>query len=118
MLGEIVEHGFEVKPDDAVKVGQTIGWVEGFKAMTDLYCVLDGVFAGGNPSLDKDTTLIDKQPYGDGWLYDVRGTPEPNSMSVEAYTQLLDATIDKDRDFVGANLVFALVLVARTACTR
>ena len=52
MLGEIVEHGFEVKPDDAVKVGQTIGWVEGFKAMTDLYCVLDGVFAGGNPLLD------------------------------------------------------------------
>jgi len=95
MLGEIVEHGFEVKPDDGVKVGQTIGWVEGFKAMTDLYCVLDGAFAGGNPSLDKDTTLIDKQPYGDGWLYEVRGAPEPNSMSVDAYTQLLDATIDK-----------------------
>src|SRR6476469_796007 len=44
MLGEIVEHGFEAKPGDAVKVGQTLGWVEGFKALSDVYCVIDGVF--------------------------------------------------------------------------
>src|SRR4051794_19211096 len=39
MLGELVEHGFEVKPGEAVEVGQTIGWVEAFKAVADLYCV-------------------------------------------------------------------------------
>jgi glycine cleavage system H protein len=95
MLGEIVEHGFEVKPGDAVKVGQTIGWLEGFKALTDLYCVADGTFAGGNPDLDADTTLLDKDPYYRGWLYQVRGTPEPNALPVEGYIHLLDATIDK-----------------------
>jgi glycine cleavage system H protein len=95
MLGEIVEHGFEVKPGDAVKVGQTIGWLEGFKALTDLYCVADGTFAGGNPDLDTDTTLLDKDPYYRGWLYQVRGTPEPNALPVEGYIHLLDATIDK-----------------------
>ena len=96
MLGEIVEHGFEAKVGEAVKVGQTIGWVEGFKALTDLYCVADGEFAGGNPLLDADTTLIDKKPYAEGWLYELRNaTPEPNSMPVEKYTELLDATIDK-----------------------
>src|SRR4051794_5073646 len=41
MLGDFVEHGFAVKPDDPVSLGQAIGWVEGFKALTDLYCVLD-----------------------------------------------------------------------------
>jgi glycine cleavage system H protein len=95
MLGEIVEHGFEIKPDQAIRVGQTIGWVEGFKALTDLYSVADGNFAGGNPEIERQPALIDKDPYGNGWLYLVRGTPEPNSMPVEGYIQLLDATIDK-----------------------
>lgn len=95
MLGEIVEHGFEVKPDQPVSVGQTIGWVEGFKALTDLYSVADGAFAGGNPAIEQEPSLIDKDPYGNGWLYLVRGTPDPNSVPVEGYIQLLDATIDK-----------------------
>ena len=95
MLGEIVEHGFEVKPDAPIRVGQTIGWVEGFKALTDLYSVADGTFAGGNAAIDSEPTLIDKDPYGAGWLYLVRGTPDANSVPVEGYIQLLDATIDK-----------------------
>ena len=95
MLGEIVEQGFEAKPGDAVKVGQTIGWVEGFKALTDLYCVADGVFEGGNTDLDAEPLLVDKDPYHRGWLYRVRGSPDPNSLTLEGYIGVLDATIDK-----------------------
>ena len=96
MLGEVVEHGFEVKPGATVKVGQTIGWVEGFKAMSDLYCVCDGSFSGGNPEIEADPTLTDSDPYGRGWLYAVRNaTPEPNGMPVRKYMELLDMTIDK-----------------------
>jgi len=48
-------------------VGQTVGWVEGFKALTDLYSVADGTFfAGGNPEIEADPTRIDKDPYGQG----------------------------------------------------
>ena len=86
---------FEVKLGEAITVGQTIGWVEGFKALTDLYSVADGSFAGGNVDVEKDSTLIDKDPYGKGWLYRVRGTPDTNSVAVEGYIQILDATIDK-----------------------
>ena len=95
MLGEIVEHGFESKPGEAIKVGQTIGWVEGFKALSDVYGVVDGTFAGGNPELDADPSRIDKDPYQAGWLYLARGTPEPNSLDVAGYISVLDATIDK-----------------------
>ena len=94
MLGDLVEHGFQVKPGDAVAVGQAIGWVEGFKALTDIYCVIDGEFVGPNPALEKDVTLTDGDPYGEGWLYAARGRPEPNSVDVHGYTQLLDLTID------------------------
>ena len=95
MLGEVVEQGFEVKPEQGVKVGQTIGWVEGFKAISDLYCVADGAFVSGNADLDADPTLVDRDPYYKGWLYLVRGHPDPNALAVDGYIQVLDATIDK-----------------------
>ena len=95
MLGEIVEHGFEAKPGAAIAVGQTIGWVEGFKALSDVYGVVDGTFEGGNPDLDADASRIDKDPYYAGWLYLARGAPEPNGVDVDGYISILDATIDK-----------------------
>lgn len=95
MLGEIVEHGYEAKIGDAVKIGQTIGWLEGFKAISDLYCVVAGEFAGGNPDLDQEPALIDKDPYHKGWLYLARGTPDVNATPPDAYIRVLDAEIDK-----------------------
>ena len=104
MLGDFVEHGFQVKAGDAVTVGQTIGWVEGFKALTDLYCVVDGTFAGGNEMLERDATLADSQPYGDGWLYAARGTPDAGATDVHGYVALLDLTIDKMRAKAGESV--------------
>lgn len=95
MLGEIVEHGFEAKVGGPIAVGQTVGWVEGFKALSDVYGVVDGTFAGGNPELDADPSRIDKDPYQAGWLYLARGAPEANSLDVDGYIAVLDATIDK-----------------------
>jgi glycine cleavage system H protein len=101
MLGDFVEHGFEPREGDPVTVGQTIGWVEGFKALTDLYCVADGAFVGGNPALEKDVTLADSDPYGQGWLYAVRGTPDPGATDVHGYAAMLDLTIDKMQSKAG-----------------
>lgn len=95
MLGDFVEQGFEVKAGDPVAVGQTIGWIEGFKAVTDLYCIIEGEFLGGNPALNEDITLADTDPYGQGWLYGVRGKPAANSLDVQGYVEMLDLTIDK-----------------------
>jgi glycine cleavage system H protein len=95
MLGDLVEHGFEAKTGDTVRVGQVIGWVEGFKALTDLYCIMNGEFVGGNPALEQDSTLAESDPFGAGWLYAVRGTPDPAATDVQGYTAILDLTIDK-----------------------
>ena len=101
MLGDLVEHGFSVKPGENVSIGQTIGWIEGFKALTDLYCVADGEFIGGNPELEKDVTLTDSDPYGRGWLYAVRGTMDPSATDVHGYAAMLDLTIDKMKEKAG-----------------
>ena len=95
MVGEMVDHGFEVEPGAAVQPGRIVGWIEGFKAISDLFCIADGEFAGGNPALKEQITLVNEDPYGDGWLYLVKGKPDAQCLEVHAYRDLLDATIDR-----------------------
>jgi len=95
MLGEMVDHQFEKQVGDAVKPGEILGSVEGFKAISDVYCIAEGKFAGGNPVLREKIELIGEDPFGEGWLYAVEGAPDARCMEVESYRQLLDTTIDR-----------------------
>ena len=95
MLGEMVDHGFELEPGTKVECGQIIGWVEGFKAISDLFCVAEGKFAGRNPALQENISLITKSPYNTGWLYEIDGKPDRKCLDVHAYRDLLDKTIDR-----------------------
>ena len=95
MLGEIVEHEFQVEIGAPVESGQIIGWIEGFKAISDIYSIAEGKFAGGNPVLTEKIELLGKEPYGAGWLYAIEGKPDSRCTDVHGYVGLLDATIDK-----------------------
>jgi glycine cleavage system H protein len=95
MLGEIVEHQFQVEIGGPVGSGQIIGWIEGFKAISDIYCIAEGKFAGGNPALSVNIELLSKEPYGAGWFYTIEGKPDARCVDVHGYIALLDATIDK-----------------------
>jgi len=96
-LGEMVDHGFEVKAGTLVAIGQIIGWVEGFKTISDTYSMVQGEFLGGNPALQEAISRLNQDPYGVGWLYEVKGEPDPQSLEVHAYRDLLDKTIDRLR---------------------
>lgn len=95
MLGEIVDHQWEKTPGDPVRSGEIIGSIEGFKAISDVYCVATGTFAGGNPVLGERIELVGTDPYGTGWLYIVDGAPDTNCLDVHGYRALLDTTIDR-----------------------
>jgi glycine cleavage system H protein len=95
MLGDIVEYQLEVQSGSRVDVGQKIGWIEGFKAVSDIYSVAEGRFSGENPALHEDITLLESDPYQRGWLYVVSGRPEANGVDANGYAIILDATIDK-----------------------
>ena len=95
MLGEIVEHEFQVEIGASVASGQIIGWIEGFKAISDIYCIAEGKFAGGNPALTEQIELLCKEPYNAGWLYAIEGKPDSRCTDVHGYVGFLDATIDK-----------------------
>ena len=95
MLGELVDCEWQVPQGGAVEPGQVVGWVEGFKAASDVYCVMKGAFESGNPVLKEDACIVRTDPYEVGWLYSVRGEPEPESMDVHGYIERLDATIKR-----------------------
>lgn len=95
MLGDLVDQGFEVPEGAAIQPGKILGWIEGFKAISDIYGVIDGVFLGGNPALKGKLEQINDEPYGAGWLYRASGQPDRNCMPASDYVHLLNATIDR-----------------------
>jgi glycine cleavage system H protein len=95
MLGELVELVLEPQPGTRVAGGDRLGTVEGFKAVSDLYCVVDGTLEGANPGLSAEACLTHSDPYGAGWLYAVRGTPAAGHLDVAGYIDLLTTTIDR-----------------------
>ncbi len=95
MLGELVDCEWQMKLGDAVEPGKNVGWVEGFKAASDVYCVMNGSFVGGNPYLKEDACVVRTDPYEVGWLYSVQGQPEADSLDVHGYIEYLSTIIQR-----------------------
>ena len=98
MLGELVEMVLDVKPGQQIGGGDRLGTVEGFKAVSDLFCVVDGTFEAANPALTAEACLTHSDPYAAGWLYAVRGTPAPGHLDVHGYIELLTDTVNRLQD--------------------
>ncbi|MCC6233487.1 MAG: glycine cleavage system protein H [Verrucomicrobiales bacterium] len=94
MLGELVEVRYELSPGAPVALGEIVGNIEGFKALSDLYCVVDGTFEGPNPALGEGLEPITRDVHRT-WLYQVRGSPDPKTLDVHAYAGVLSVTIDR-----------------------
>lgn len=95
MLGELVDSDWKPKEGEPVEPGQTIGSVEGFKAASDVYCVMKGSFVEGNPYLKEDACIVRSDPYEVGWLYSVKGEPEDEHLDVHGYIAHLSAIIQR-----------------------
>jgi glycine cleavage system H protein len=95
MLGELVEASFAVPIDGPIAAGDEIGQVEGFKAASSVFSVIDGTFQGMNPALQIDACIVKSDPYIDGWLYETAGTPEAGDLSGEEYVTLMEETITR-----------------------
>jgi glycine cleavage system H protein len=95
MLGDIVEFQFGVALGERIEVGEEIGSIEGLKAVTSLFSVGAGAFLGEGAPLRADVTLVESDPYGEGWLYRLEGRPAADTVDVHGYVAILDATIDK-----------------------
>jgi glycine cleavage system H protein len=95
MLGELVDVQFDTAVGGRVQPGMVLGAIEGFKALSDIYCVGEGTFEGGNPSLKDGLEGLARDPYVSGWLYEFSGTPDGRCLKLDGYRDLLDVTIDR-----------------------
>jgi glycine cleavage system H protein len=50
----------------------TFGTIEAVKAVSDLYCPLKGEVLEVNEALDDDPSLVNSDPYGEGWMIRIR----------------------------------------------
>jgi len=55
-----------------VKAGDSVGTIEAVKAVSDLYAGLSGEVTEVNEKVTSYPALINKDPYGEGWLYKVK----------------------------------------------
>jgi glycine cleavage system H protein len=77
---------------DSLSAGDTCGEVESTKSVSDLYAPLSGEVVAVNEALDSAPELVNTDPYGQGWMYDVKLTDAAaggSLLDLEAYRALL-----------------------------
>jgi glycine cleavage system H protein len=90
-LGDIV---FVELPQtgDSFKKGEEFGTVESVKAVAELYMPIGGEVVGVNGALEDAPELLNKSPYGEGWLVEIR-PDDPGElealMDKNAYMEML-----------------------------
>jgi glycine cleavage system H protein len=65
---------YVTSPKVSASVAQfkTMGTVESIKAVSELYSPVSGTVARVNADLDLHPELVNKSPYGDGWIIEVK----------------------------------------------
>jgi len=71
-LGDIV---YVSLPEVGVEVsaGDTVGELESTKSVSDVYSPVSGTVVARNDALDGTPELVNSDPYGEGWLFEVTG---------------------------------------------
>lgn len=75
-----------------VKVGDSIAVVESVKAAADIYSPLSGKIIEVNSKLLDSPELINKDPYGEGWIFKlelVNRKEIENLLNAEKYSELI-----------------------------
>jgi glycine cleavage system H protein len=68
-----------------------IGVVESVKAVSDIYTPIGGEVVEVNAALDADPALLNREPFGAGWLFKLKvadHTEAGNLLSPESYDEL------------------------------
>ena len=91
-LGDIV---FVSLPDAGTEVtaGSTVGELESTKSVSDVYAPLDGKVVARNEDLGATPELVNSDPYGAGWLFELVPTDSAaldGLLDASAYQATLD----------------------------
>ncbi|MYG13331.1 MAG: glycine cleavage system protein GcvH, partial [Gammaproteobacteria bacterium] len=80
-----------------VQAGEEIAVVESVKAASDIYAPVGGVVEAVNEALDDSPEIVNQDPYGDGWFFQIAPDDESqleDLLNAEAYAELCAAEQD------------------------
>ena len=86
-LGDIVFVEVETEGDN-LEAGDTFGSIEAVKTVSDLYMPVSGEVLEFNSELEDQPDLVNKDPYGKGWIIKVKVEDEAQLdglLSADAY---------------------------------
>ncbi len=83
-LGDIVYVEVETV-DETLDKDEVFGTVEAVKTVSDLFLPLTGEIVEFNEALEDDPEMVNKDPYGDGWMIKLKIS------NTEEIAELLDA---------------------------
>ena len=96
----------ELPPEGAqVQVGQPIGSIESGKWVGRLYAPVDGTVVAVNVALRNNTRLINRDPYGQGWIARLKpSSPEKldGLMQGERFATFIREEIARDQALEGS----------------
>ena len=88
-LSDIVFVEILVGVGDAVEAGKPIASVESVKAAAEIYAAASGKVAEVNESLADSPEVLNKDPYGEGWMVKATGGSAAGLMDAAAYEKFL-----------------------------
>jgi glycine cleavage system H protein len=87
------------KVGDMLVQFKSMGAVESIKAVSELYSPVSGTVTKVNDKLGSQPELVNKSPYSDGWLLEVRPSNLAggikNLLDARAYSALLGTLVEK-----------------------
>lgn len=85
-LGDVV---FAELPEvgDTVTAGETCGEVESTKSVSDLFCPVSGTVTAVNEAVHDNYEMINNDPFGEGWLFQVEVSEAGPLMTADEYAK-------------------------------
>ena len=92
-LGDIV---YVQLPDvgTEVKAGESLGEIESTKSVSELYAPISGTIVARNEALGDAPDLVNTDPYGEGWLVEIRPSDASSAgalLDAAAYRELTES---------------------------
>ena len=95
-LGDVVDVTLP-EPGETVTAGEACGDIESVKSLSDLIAPVTGTVRTRNDNLTGAPELVNTDPYGQGWMFEVESDPMTQA---QQFAALMDA--DAYRDLAGA----------------
>jgi glycine cleavage system H protein len=73
---------------DPVTAGRPCGELESTKSVSELFAPADGVVVTLNPQVESSPEVVNTDPFGEGWLFEMRVDGSPELLDAAAYEAL------------------------------